>query len=101
MLVFMGKPHAAVSKRIEIKTLVHTRTGLIMAVSDDLKGFSVVGNSYAEIEKKIPDALRDHFDLLGFGVVSVDVASADGGTGFQAMPLAIIAQASLWEKHPA
>jgi hypothetical protein len=85
-------------KRIEIRTLIHTGTGLMMAVCDELKGFSVVGDTYAEIERKLPDALRDHFDLLGFEVGTLDVHSEDEDSGFRAMPPAIIAEASLREK---
>ena len=88
-----------VEKRIEIKVLVHSTTGLMMAVCDELKGFMVPGRSIREIERKLPGAIRDHFDLLGYEVGDVVVENSDVDDGFQVMPAAIIAQASLWEKR--
>jgi hypothetical protein len=88
-----------VEKRIEIKVLVHSTTGLMMAVCDELKGFMVPGRSIREIERKLPGAIRDHFGLLGYEVGDVVVENSDVDDGFQEMPAAIIAQASLWEKR--
>jgi hypothetical protein len=89
-------------KIIHIKTLVHKSTGALLAVSDDLKGFMVAGKTHDEIEHKLETALRDHFELLGFALISILVSSEeDEVAGFDRSLPAFTARASLEEKHAA
>lgn len=99
----MHNIHASQEKTININTLVHRSTGALMAVSEDLEGFSLAGKSHDEILRKLEGALRDYFDLLGFDLISINVSSKDDGeiTGFNPRLPAFIARASLGEKHAA
>jgi hypothetical protein len=100
---FMQQNQRTTEKTLYIKTLVHKGTGALLAVSDDLSGFMVAGKTHEEIENKLAGALRDHFDLLGFELISIDVSSEDDDevAGFDRSLPAFIARASLGEKHVA
>ena len=64
-------------KTIRIKILAHNRSDLLMAVSEDLRGLVVHGRSDAEIEAKLPAAVRDLLEADGFGVVSLQIERQD------------------------
>lgn len=56
---------------IHVHVLKHQDTGLLMAVSDDLPGLIVHGRSEAELETRIPNAIRDLLEASGGYVESV------------------------------
>ena len=82
-------------RTIRIHLIKHTETGLLAAVSDDLHGLVVHAHSPEEIEKLLPDAIRDILVAQGFEVLSVtaepDERLSSAGFG----PPAYIANASL------
>ncbi len=64
-------------KRIEYQTIsiirrIHRPTGLIAAYSDDLKGLMVFGDTDAEVERKLPGAIREMMEAMGREVLSVE-----------------------------
>ena len=60
-------------KVINIRGKVHTPTGLLAAVSDDLQGLLVVGANWQEIEAKLPGAISEMMDAMGTPVSSVEL----------------------------
>ena len=99
----MEKHENVTETLINIRTLVHSSTGALMAVSDDLDGFMVAGKTYAEIRRKLEGALRDHFELLGHELLSVTFTPEKDNEvgGFESTLPAFIARAAIEEKHSA
>ena len=60
-------------KVINITGKVHTPTGLLAAVSDDLQGLLVVGANWQEIEAKLPGAISELMDAMGTPVTGVEL----------------------------
>jgi hypothetical protein len=58
---------------ITIKGRVHSPTGMMAAVSDDLQGLLVVGANWQEIEAKLPGAIRELMDAKGTPVTRVEL----------------------------
>lgn len=59
-------------KIVTITTLVHPKTSLLVAVSDDLKGLLVHGRNETELLDRIPVAIRDLLEAEGHKVESVE-----------------------------
>lgn len=80
---------------IRVHLVEHRKTGLLAAVSDDLRGLVVHGRTPQEIEKLLPDAIRDILVAQGFEVISVTAEPDErlNSAGFG--PPAFIANASL------
>jgi len=83
---------------LEIKALVSEKTGLVLAICDEYQGLHVFGNTLEEVAKKLPAAIRTHFEMLGFGVESVNIIDSGSDSVFRAIPASICAQALLFEK---
>jgi len=91
---------ALVEKVLNIKAMVSRKTGLILAVCDELDGFSVFGNSLEDVERRLPSALKDHFDMLGIDVERVSLIDSEEDSVFRSFPVSICAQAFLSEQGP-
>jgi hypothetical protein len=96
----MRKSEKIIKKSITIRTLVHSGTGALIAVSDDLRGFMVAGVTSDEIAGKLEGALRDHFEMMGNIVISVTIEPETGDvSGFNREMPAFIANTCLSDKH--
>lgn len=60
-------------KHIRIRLLRNKDTGLLMAMSQDLKGLVVHGHSVEEIDARLPSVVRDLLEMDGIKVASVEV----------------------------
>lgn len=71
-------------KLINIDILRHGENGLYVAFSDDLRGLYVHGRTVAELNERIPVAIRDILEASGRKVESVTPVDEDGleSTGF-------------------
>jgi hypothetical protein len=58
-------------KRITIKTVRHKTTGLLVAMSDEMKGLYVHARSEKELLERIPVAIRAILEANGCRVISV------------------------------
>jgi hypothetical protein len=58
-------------KRITIKTVRHKTTGLLVAMSDEMKGLYVHARSEDELLERIPVAIRAILEADGCRVISV------------------------------
>lgn len=54
-----------------VRTIVHRETGLRLAISDDLPGLYVHGETDEEIERQIPDAIRELLEASGERVTEI------------------------------
>ena len=57
--------------QIKVDFVVHEKTGLIVAVSDQLKGLYVHGRSLAEVEARLPSGIRALLEAEGRSVRGV------------------------------
>lgn len=55
-------------KIININTLEHRDTGLLIATSPDLKGLYVHGRTREELNRRIPQVIRDLLEASGLKV---------------------------------
>lgn len=55
----------AQEKTIRIRLLSHQKTGLLMAVSEDLPGLVVHGRTVGEIEERLPSVVADLIEAGG------------------------------------
>jgi len=83
-------------KRIRIEILKHRDTDLWLAISDDLPGLVVHGQSHGELEDRIEPAILALFEADGYKVLDIETEkrNLDLPEGFE-MPEAYIASASL------
>jgi hypothetical protein len=64
----MPSRREASHREIRIRTLRHGPTGLLVAVSDDMKGLYVHGNSEEELIERLPVAIRALLEADGYEV---------------------------------
>jgi hypothetical protein len=86
-------------KSIRIKVLCHKNTGLLMAMSDEMPGLIVHARTDAELEDKLPLAVRDLLEASGHEVVQVTVVRDESSAMHNFGPPAFIANASLTAMH--
>ncbi len=67
------------TRDIHVTTLRHSTTGLLMAISDDLKGLLVPGRSQEDIREKLPAAIKELLEAEGFVVGKVETTEEDNG----------------------
>jgi len=60
-----------VSRTIKIDVLEHPKSGLMVAVSDELPGLYVHGTNDGELAARIPEAIRALLEAEGNRVLSV------------------------------
>lgn len=65
-------------KLIEINIIRHKETGMYLAYSDDMKGLYVHARSMAELNERVPIAIRDIYEAAGQPVESVSPLREDG-----------------------
>ena len=87
-------------KVIKIKVFCHSKTGLLMASSEEMPGLVVHGRTHEELEHKLPLAVRDLLEASGFQVEDVSVMRDDSVVPSNFGPPAFIANASLIARHP-
>lgn len=56
-------------KLITIQTIRHRETGLIVAISDEMKGLYVHARTDADLLERIPIAIRDILEADGYQVI--------------------------------
>lgn len=70
--------HGEISeKTIRVSMIRHQKTGLLVAISDDLPGLMVAGHTQAEVARKIPTAIRMLLEAEGKSVVALDAESTN------------------------
>ena len=71
-------------KFIRISIVVHKRTGLLVAFSDDLKGLYVHARDDDELRERIPVAIRAILEAKGHQVLELEEIAPDtaSDTGF-------------------
>src|SRR5688572_23670442 len=69
---------------ITIQTIRHRDTGLLVAMSDEMKGLYVHARTDADLLERIPIAIRDILEADGYEVLDVSevVNSPEARTGF-------------------
>jgi len=58
---------------IRVYIVGNRQTGLLVALSDDMKGLMVAGRTEEQIELELPDAIREILEAEGHRVTSVCV----------------------------
>ena len=61
-----------ISKQISIEIIEHRKTGLLIASSNDLKGFLAHGRDYDDLETNIRSAIRALLEAQGHSVEQVE-----------------------------
>jgi hypothetical protein len=56
---------------IQVHLVENRKTGLLVALSDELKGLMVAARSEEQIEAELPDAIREILEASGYHVLSV------------------------------
>jgi hypothetical protein len=87
--------YSVAEKRIKISVIAHKTSDLLLAYSDDLKGFVVHGHTFEELIEKSPAAVREVLEAQGIEVDSVVVEPNDGLELANFIPPSFIAQACL------
>ncbi|MFZ1105974.1 MAG: DUF1902 domain-containing protein [Hyphomicrobiaceae bacterium] len=72
------------SRLITIQTIRHRDTGLIVAMSDEMRGLYVHARTDADLLERIPIAIRDILEADGYDVLDISEVgtSPDTSTGF-------------------
>lgn len=66
---------------ISVEMLVHDGTGLIVAVSDELKGLYVHGRTIAEVEARLPECIRALLEAEGTHVSNIEMEKRSEAKG--------------------
>ena len=66
------------NRTLRIKVVEHKTTHLLIAVSDDLPGFTLAARSEDQVLKELPAAIQEWLEAQGETVVSI---TATPGTG--------------------
>ena len=61
-----------VNREISVSFVRHSKTGLIVATSDDLPGLIVHGRTFAELDKAIPFAIKSLLEADSQATVTVE-----------------------------
>ncbi len=71
-------------KLVTIQTIRHRETGLIVAMSDELKGLYVHARTDADLRERIPVAIRDILEADGYQVLDLSEVNIppEVGAGF-------------------
>jgi hypothetical protein len=86
-------------RAIRITVRKHDTVSLLAATSDDLDGLIVFGGTWQEIEGKLPIAIQELFEAMGYKVVSVTAMADERVSRAGFGPPAFIANASLVRPH--
>jgi hypothetical protein len=76
-----------IRRTIRVRTLEHTGSGMLVAVSDDMRGLYVHGANAAEINRRIPEAIRSLLEAEGKTVIEVVPLGADDDAAGGFVPL--------------
>ena len=87
------------TKIFRIKTARLKGGDLLLAYSDDLKGFSVHGRSHEELEQRIPIVIRELLEMAGYAVESVELERDNEDKDAAFIPTALIASAALCARN--
>jgi hypothetical protein len=82
-------------RAIRITLRKHETTPLLAATSDDLDGLVVFGRTWQEIGEKLPVAIRELYEAMGYKVLSVTAVADERVSRAGFGPPAFIANASL------
>lgn len=80
----MTDTDASETRHIRIKTLVHEKTGLLIASSEDLPGLLVHGRNADELTQRLPVAIQALLEASGKVVVSLS-PEAPQARGFKSL----------------
>lgn len=71
----MMNAHSKIENRfLRINVVTHRKAGLLVAMSDDLRGLIVHGRSDEELDERLPEAIRTLMEAQGHCVVEVSKA---------------------------
>ena len=59
-------------KRIDIEIIRHAETGMYLAFSEDMKGLYVHARTLAELNDRVPVAIRDIYEAAGQKIESIE-----------------------------
>jgi predicted RNase H-like HicB family nuclease len=62
----------SMNQRIHVDFVTHAPTGLVIAISNDLKGLYVHGHSIEEVRAGVPDAIRELLEFAGLRVEKIE-----------------------------
>ena len=65
-------------RSIAVEVIQHKTTGLLVAQSEDLPGLMVAARTYEQLEREIPEAIREILEASGKTVLSVDTEPKSG-----------------------
>ena len=68
------------NKDFRVDIFVHKKTGLLMATSEDLKGFMAHGRTDEELDRNIAAAMKALLEAQGFKVDEMRKVSEDSGS---------------------
>ena len=91
----MGYESRDANRFISVKIVRHKTTGLMVGISEDLKGLMIAGHTEAEIEAKIPDAVKDLLEASGERVISVTMQPDDAAMSEEFISATLVANARL------
>lgn len=74
---------------IEIRVMRHEKTGLLVAHSKDMRGLIVHGHTFAEINERVPKAIKALLEAEGHQEVMIDPVEPanDHGLGFEELTM--------------
>lgn len=58
-------------RTININVVRHATTGMLVAISDDMRGLIVHARSKAELERRLPLAMTEMLEAEGYRVISI------------------------------
>lgn len=67
-------------RSIAVEVMQHKTTGLLVAQSEDLPGLMVAARTYEQLEREIPEAIKEVLEASGSKVVSVDTEPKAGAS---------------------
>lgn len=74
-----------VEKTVLVEVIRHSETGLLLAMSEDMKGLYVHGRTIEEIDERLPQAIRSLLEADGVKAVRVrPIESVDAASGSDA-----------------
>ena len=90
-----AEKHEVSVREIRVQLVANRETGLLVALSDDMKGLMVAARSEEEIERELPDAIREILEAEGNTVLSVTAEAGPRGLPAGFSSTAMIASARL------
>jgi hypothetical protein len=82
-------------RQIRVQVVENRQTGLLVALSDDLKGLMLAARTEGQIEEELPGAIREMLEAAGHNVLSVTTEPDPKGLPSEFSSSILIASARL------